>query len=100
MPQSIRNSKQTSVLTKVLLFLLLGGFINLELFILSPRAVRAQSTPSSSLTLQTPLPATPSGQFKTPLASPASGFILIDNTPVKLKGTSINSILLRMKLHY
>jgi hypothetical protein len=84
MSQSIRNSGQTSILTKVLLFLLLGGFINLELFIFSLDSVRAQSTPGSSSTLQTPLPATPSGQFKTPLANPASGFILIDNTPVKL----------------
>jgi hypothetical protein len=85
MPQSIRHSRQISVLTKLLLLLLLGGLINLELFILSSCTTRAQTTPRPSSTLQTPLPATPSALFKTPLANPASGFILIDNTPVKLK---------------
>jgi hypothetical protein len=64
---------------------LLGVLTALELSIFLPAPIQAQSTPRSNSTPQTPLPATPSSQFKTPLANPQTGFILIDNTPVKLK---------------
>jgi hypothetical protein len=70
---------------KMFLLILLGVLTALELSIFLPAPIQAQSTPRSNSTLQTPSPANPSSQLKTPLANPQTGFILIDNTPVKLK---------------
>lgn len=85
MYKSIQNPTKKSIFQKALPFILLSILTSIDLTILSPGSIQAQSTPRPSPTLQTPLPANPSGQFKSPLANPQSGFILIDNTPVKLK---------------
>jgi hypothetical protein len=44
-----------------------------------------QSTPQTNSGVQYPLPANPSPQLKTPLPNTKIGFILADNTPVKLR---------------
>jgi hypothetical protein len=47
----------------------------------------SQSSPRlpSNSGVRTPLPANPAPQLKTPLPNPQAGFILTDNTPVKLR---------------
>jgi hypothetical protein len=80
----VRHSTESTGFAKVIALILLGIVTSTELFI-STAPSQAQYTPRSSSAPQTPLPANPSAQYKTPLANPRSGFILTDNTQVKLK---------------
>ncbi len=83
-PSTVRLSYKTRKSIGNLLGILLGLISSTEfLMVLSLNQVPAQAQPSSSL--QKPLPSISSPSYKTPLANPASGFILTDNTPIKLK---------------
>jgi hypothetical protein len=72
-----RQKQQFHALVSVFPILLCGLLISPILLIVS--SVRAQSSPRA------PLPPSPTSQYKTPLSNPLAGFILTDNTPVKLK---------------
>jgi hypothetical protein len=72
-----RQKQQSYALVSVFPLLLCGLLTSPSLLIVS--SVRAQSS------LRTPLPPSPTSQYKTPLSNPLAGFILTDNTPVKLK---------------
>jgi hypothetical protein len=72
-----RQKQQFHALVSVFPLLLCGLLTSPSLLIVS--SVRAQSSPRA------PLPPSPTSQYKTPLSNPLAGFILTDNTPVKLK---------------
>jgi hypothetical protein len=72
-----RQKQQFHALVNVFPLLLCGLLTSPSLLIVS--SVRAQSSPRA------PLPPSPTSQYKTPLSNPLAGFILTDNTPVKLK---------------
>jgi hypothetical protein len=72
-----RQKQQFHALTSVFPFLLCGLLTSPSLLILSSPA-GAQSSPKA------PLPPSTT-QYKTPLSNPLAGFILTDNTPVKLR---------------
>ncbi len=69
-----------------------GGFLGLLLGLLSSTESlmiaslsQAPVYAQTGSSLQKPLPPVSSPSYKTPLSNPASGFILTDNTPIKLK---------------
>jgi hypothetical protein len=81
MPQQKYQSRRSIGL---LLSLLLGVLTSAEFLILAVSSQQSSYAQGSS-SLQKPLPPNPSSSYKTPLSNPQSGFILTDNTPIKLR---------------
>jgi hypothetical protein len=67
-----------------LLSLLLGVLTSVEYLAIAVSSQQSSYAQGGS-SLQKPLPPTPSSSYKTPLSNLKSGFILTDNTPIKLR---------------
>lgn len=66
-------------------FVVLLGLLSSTECLMMAALSQAPAYAQSGSSLQKPLPPISSPSYRTPLSNPASGFILTDNTPIKLK---------------
>ncbi|WP_404783369.1 hypothetical protein [Altericista sp. CCNU0014] len=79
------RAKHKSQRSVGILFGLLLGFLASAEFLAIAALSQQRSYAQSSSSIQKPLPPSPSSSYKSPLPNPLSGFILTNNTPIKLK---------------
>jgi hypothetical protein len=84
MRHTIRVQYKSPRLVGILSILFLGVLTSAEFLAIAALSQQPSYAQSDS-SLQKPLPPNPSSSFKSPLPNPMSGFILTNNTPIKLK---------------